>query len=154
MADAEKHLRSQNLRGIDHVRVGAICDVVAPAFQPVAKRKFPQKELTRADRKRMIENLRIFSIRTIETSRHVWSPRMPRVGVHGVVVRPAIVRLPRIVAALEEDVRPPPVANDKDDVALPGVCVCAFRKPSETSQVNSAGPIRRYAHFGGRLPSA
>ena len=79
---------------------------------------------------------------------------MPGIGVHRVLVRPTIVRLPRVVAALEDDVRLAAIAHDEHDVALPGVFVLGLGHRRELAEINSAGPVGGDFDFGVRLPAA
>src|SRR5262245_50152571 len=136
MTDAEKNLRAQNLRRIDHVGIGAIGDVISTALEPVAKREFPQQKLPRADGKWMIEDLCVLAVRTIEARRDIWCPGVSRVGIHRIVIRPSIVGLPGIVAALKQNVCTPPVPHDENDIALPGMNVGTFSESRKAPQIH------------------
>src|SRR3546814_8659070 len=70
-------------------------------------------------------------------------PRVARVGVERVVVGPAVVGRPGVVADLKRDVSLAPVAHDEDDVRLPGVFV---RSEEHTSELQSLMRIS-YAVF-------
>ena len=75
-------------------------------------------------------------------------------GVDRVVARPAVVGLPGVVGALEQDVGRAVVADDEDDVALPvglDVGVDERRQPAE---VDAAGPVVGNRQRGRRLPPA
>ena len=74
-------------------------------------------------------------------------------GVKGVVVGPAVVGLPGVVRALEEQVRRPPVPDDENDVALP-VGLIPRRERSELAQIDSAGPVFGDLEFEARFPAA
>ena len=75
-------------------------------------------------------------------------------GVDRVVVRPAVVRLPGVVAALEEDVGGAVVADDEDDVALPVRCSTLSGIRGEPAEIDAAGPVGGNLQFRRGLPAA
>src|SRR6185436_6736125 len=95
--------------------------IVAFRLQPIGEWKFPEKPFAGANRKRrVVENLTIFSVGPIETDLHVWAPipMVLAIVVERELVRPAIVSLPRRVRALEKKIRAAIIAHDENHVAL------------------------------------
>jgi hypothetical protein len=66
-----------------------------------------------------------------------------------VALRPLVVRLPGVRAALEEEVGRAVVGDDEDDVALVAVGVAG-----ELAEVDAADPDLRNVEGDGRLPLA
>src|SRR5882762_4005081 len=102
----------------------------------------------------MIEDLRVLAIGPVETGCDVRSPGMPRVGIHRIIVGPAIVSLPRVVAALKENVRAARIPHDEDDITLPGVSLRVLRQPRETAEINATWPFRWNLDLRSRFPTA
>ena len=74
--------------------------------------------------------------------------------VDGRLVRPAVVGLPGVVAALKQHVGRAVVADDEDHVALPIGLVHGVGQRGEPAQVDAAGPVGGDRQFDGRLPTA
>ena len=74
--------------------------------------------------------------------------------VQRIVVGPAVVGLPGVVAALEKNVRRPVVPHDEDHVALPARHRGAVRQQSQTTEVNAADPVSGNLQGRRRLPLA
>ena len=154
VADAEERPALQAAFGRVHVAVRAIGDVVAVLFEPVGHGEFKAQPLARADGLRVLVDLRVLRIRPVEA--HV-RPRplvAARIRVHGEIVRPAVVGLPRVVAALHEDVRLAVVLDDEDDVALPVGGVVAPGNRGQAAEINAAHPVGRNLDGNARLPAA
>src|SRR5438034_10580498 len=97
-----------------NVGVGAVGHVQAEPFHPVSKRKLPEKELARALRKGVVEDLHVLAVRSVVAHLHAADQNftvLAIVGVERVIVRPLVVGLPGVVAALEKKVGGPIVAN-------------------------------------------
>ena len=126
--------------GAEHVAVGAVGHVVAVLLQPVGQRELERQELAGADRQRIVDDARVLRLAAVgPVEADVGPGALVALGVRvdRVVVGPAVVGLPGVVAALEEDVGRAVVADDEDDVALPVRLVVRCRAAS------SAGPGRR-----------
>ena len=122
VADADERLALQAAVGREHVAVGAIGDVVAVLLEPVGERELEREELARADGERVVDDavvLGLAAVGAVEADVGPGALVALGVGVDRVVVRPAVVGLPGVVGALEEDVGRAVVADDEDDVALP-----------------------------------
>ena len=123
MADGEEGPPAQQARGVGvRVEIGDVGDVVALLLHPEGQRKLPEQELAGALRERRIEDLPVLAIGPIEADGHA-GPGVPVVRRRAVIVerpqvRPAIVRRPGRVRALEQKVALPLIADDEDDIAL------------------------------------
>jgi hypothetical protein len=123
------------------IDVRAVGDVVAFLFEPVAQRVFPQQKLAAAHALRVVEDLHILAVGPVKAATDARRMRRARIGVERFVHRPAVVGLPGVVAALEEDVRRAVVFDDEDDVALPVGFVGGFGHGRETAKIDAAGPV-------------
>ena len=74
--------------------------------------------------------------------------------IQGELIGPAIVGLPRVVAALKQHIRRTVVFNDEDNVALPVQLVRAFRQGRQATNVDAACPGLRDLKLQRRLPAA
>ena len=122
VADTDEHFALQSAIGREHVAVGAVCDVVPVLLEPIGQGKLQRQEFARAKGQRIIHHavvLRFAAVRPIEAHVGPRSLHTFRVRVDRVVAGPAIVRLPRVVRALEQDIGRPLVTDDEDHVALP-----------------------------------
>ena len=150
-------LHLQAAVGREHVAVGAIGHVVAVLLEPVGQRELERQELARAERERVVDHglvLGLAAVGPVEADVGPGPLTALGMGVEGIVVRPAVVGLPGVVGALEQDVGRAIVADDEDDVALPvglGVVVGDGREPA---QVDAAGPVAGDRQRRGRLPPA
>ena len=158
VADADERLALQAPVGREHVAVRAIGHVVAVLLEPVRQRELERQELARAERERIVDDacvLRLAAIGPVEADVGPGPLVALGMGVERVVVRPAVVGLPGVVGALEEDVGRAIVADDEDDVALPVGLVVAVGERREPSQVDAAGPVAAESSAGvARLPPA
>ena len=80
--------------------------------------------------------------------------RAARVGVEAVAVRPLVVCLPGVVAALEKEIRRPVVAHDEDDVTLPVWFGFLVGHGGESAEVNTARPVIWDSNCRRRFPFA
>jgi hypothetical protein len=78
----------------------------------------------------------------------------PRVGVNREMIWPAVIGLPGVVGALEEDVCGPFVTNDEDDVALPVRLFLLINERREPSDINAARPVLRNSEACAGFPEA
>ena len=143
--------------GREHVAVRAVGHVVAVLFEPVGERELERQELARAEGERVVDDavvLRLAAVRPVEADVGPGPLRPLGMGVDRVVVGPAVVGLPGVVRALEQDVGRPVVADDEDDVALPVGLGGALGEGREPAQVDAAGPVGGNRQPGGRLPAA
>src|SRR5207244_3691308 len=98
----------------------------------------PEKPFAGTCGERCVDDLAIFSVRTVEADVHVGAaiPLVLAVVVEGELIWPAIVSLPGRVRALENEVSSAVIANDEDYIALQSL---AFR--GEFAEIDAAGPI-------------
>src|SRR5205807_9118720 len=130
----------QAVRIVVRVEVRDVSDIVAARFQPVSEREFPEKPFAGTGGKRRVENLTILSVGTVEADLNV-RPPVPlvlAVVVERELARPAIVRLPRRVRTLENEIGRAIVADDEDEVALQSIAL-----GGEFAEVNAARPVLR-----------
>ena len=153
MSDADEGPAAGHERGVEHVAVAAIGDVQPFPFQPVAQWVLPEQELPRPHRKGEIGEHGELGVGPVEAGRHAGMMGSLGMGVERVIVGPAVVGLPGVVRALEEQVRRPPVPDDEDHVALP-VGLVPRRERSELAQIDSAGPVLGDLEFEARFPPA
>ena len=156
VTDAEEGFALQPAVGREEVAVRTVADVVAMLLKPVGQRKLVAEPLAGADGQRVVDHaapLRLAAVGPVET--HVGPrPLVPLgVGVDRVVVRPPVVGLPGVVAALKQDVRRPLVAHDEDHVALPIRLVRRRRNRRHPAEVHPAHPVRRNLQRGRRRPT-
>jgi hypothetical protein len=133
------------------IEIGNVGDIVALRFEPKRSGKFPEEEFAGTLRERGIEDLAVFSVRTVETDEDVTAP-IPfafAVIVEGELRRPAIVSAPGGVTALEGEISGAIVADDEDDVGLKLLSV-----GGEFAEVDAAGPIARDLEFDAGFPGA
>src|SRR5262249_36109334 len=119
---------------------------------PERQRELPQQELARALRQRVVEDLHVLAVGSVEADLYARDEDLAVlavVGVEGVAVRPAVVRLPGVVAALEKEVGRPVVADDEDDIAL--IAVLLRRQLAE---VDAADPGLRDLEGDRPVPAA
>ena len=76
------------------------------------------------------------------------------VRVKAEIVRPSVVSLPRVVAALEQKIRRTVIAHDENHVALPVRCVCLVRQGGQPAKVHTTGPVVGDRQRHSRIPSA
>ena len=154
VANAEEGVAAGDLFGVQTIAIGTVGDIVAVLFHPVGQRIFPEEKLARANRERVLENLRVLRVRSIKADGHIHRVRAARVGIERVVIRPFVVRLPGIVAALKKEISRPLIAHDEDDIALPVGFVALLRYGGEPPEINTTWPVRRDLYCGGRFPLA
>ena len=157
VADAEECLAAQAAVGREHVAVRAIRHVVAVLLEPVSQRKLERQEFARAEGERVIDDavmLRLAAVGPVEADVGPGPLPSPRMGVEREVVRPAVVGLPGIVGALEQDVGRAIVADDEDDVALPVRLGVPFDDRREPPEIDAAEPVGGNRQTDGRLPPA
>ena len=122
------------------VEIGDVSDVVAERFHPVRERKLPEQPFARTQGQRRVEDLAIFAIWSAKADLDAAAP-VPfvlAVVIERELIGPAIVGLPRIVAALKDVVRPAIVADDENHIALQ-TARSAVSLPKYTPLSQSAG---------------
>ena len=121
VADGDEPARPERAFRIRvNIGVRAIVHVVSLAFEPVGERKFPKEKFARTLRKGRVQNLAIFSVWAVvaDADARLERPLALAVVIEREVVRPAVISLPGIVAALEEKIGRAVVADNENDVAL------------------------------------
>jgi hypothetical protein len=107
----------------------------------------------------VVEDLDIPAIRPVEADADTRGVSGARVGVERLVHGPAVVGLPGVVAALEEDVGWAVVFDDEDEITLPvGFLALGswvpVRQGGEPAQIDAAGPVGWDGERGAGLPPA
>ena len=133
------------------VEVGDVGDVAAEGFEPECEGEFPQEKFAGAGGEGGVEDLAVFSVGAVVGDLDVRPPIPvgPAVVVEGELRGPAVVGLPRVVAALVDEVGAAIIAHDEDDVALQ-----AFERGGEFADIDAAHPVGGDFDFRARLPRA
>src|SRR5439155_17493407 len=126
-------------------------DVVALLLHPEGDRELPEEELARAGGERRIQDLAVLAVGAVVADADAGAPvpDLLAIVVEGELARPAVVSLPGVGAALEEEVGAAPVGDDERDVALPAP---VLRR--QLPEIDAAGPVVRDRDLNRGLPSA
>ena len=102
------------------IQIRAVAYVVAPGFHPKRYRVFPAEPFSGPGCQRRIENLAVFSIRSIETGINSGTPVPDSffIIVERILTGPTIVGVPGGIRTLEEKVDLPIVFYDKSNITL------------------------------------
>jgi len=111
------HRRPQSRR--QHVAVRAVRDVVTVLLQPVRHWKLKAQPFAQTNRLRVLEDLRILSVRSIETDVGPRSLIAFGMRVDQITIGPLVVGPPRVVGTLQQDVGGPVVTHDEHNIVLP-----------------------------------
>src|SRR4029077_19372662 len=133
------------------IEVRDVSHIITLSFQPVCQGKLPKKPLTGASREWCIKDLTVFSIRPIETHVDTWPapPHLLPVVIQRELVRPTVIRLPRDVRTLKNDIGRTIISDDENDITLQPLA-----QRSEFPKVNTAQPVLRNLKGRTRLPFA
>ena len=110
-------------------------------FEPVRHREFKAEPFAGADRLRVLEDLRVHAVGSIKTDIGPGPLVAFRIGVNRILVRPLVVGLPGVIAALKQNIGGAIVADNEDDVTLPITMSARVRKRRQPTDVNAARPV-------------
>src|SRR5262249_8037828 len=146
--DREERLAARDrFHVVMDIDIAAIGYIIAVLLHPEGEGKFPKQEFAGALRQRVVINLHVLAVGPVEADLYAGAQDdavRSVVGVERIAVGPLVVSLPRVVAALEQEISRAVVADDEDDVTL-----IAMRGPGQFPQIHAAGPIP-----GNRKPRA
>src|SRR5262249_25262140 len=116
------------------------------------QRELPEEELAGALRQRIVKDLHVLAVGPVVADLDAGDEHfavLAVVAVEGIGVGPGVVGLPGVVAALEDEVGQPIVADNEDDVAL-----VAMLRRRQLAEVDTAHPVVGDLEGGAGLPLA